>query len=178
MELPQESLLLKRPRVVATGKPYTASDSEDSAEDPISQHEPNRTQKAKRIAGRRVRPGTGRPGIAQGSEDRSIGITAGEENGNGDILAPISFNPEQAYSAEKERDTRNRNQGTSSVRVKREGHNARVQREQTHMYTGEKPHQCNICGKAFIRRPDRRGIQERTLERSLTSAVCVERPSV
>ena len=154
MELPRKSLLLKRPRVVATkGKPCTASDSEpeDSAEDPIGQHEPNRTRKAKRVAWRRVRPETGRPDIAEGAKDRSIGIS-GEENGNGDILAPISFNPEKANRAEKERDTRNRNQGTSSnfaVKVKRIGPNARVQDEQTHMHTGEKPHQCNVCGKTF-----------------------------
>ena len=158
MEFPGKSL--KRPRVIVTkGKLYTAGDSEDSDKDRIGQHEPRVTwtRKAKRIAWQRIRQGTGSkrsPDFNEGSENHIIGF-AGEENGNGDILASISFNIELDDSVGKERVTRNRNPGTSSnsrVRVKRSRHDALVQHERTRVHTEEKPHQCNVCGKTFSKR--------------------------
>ena len=158
MEFPRKSPNI--PRVIVTkGKLYTASDSEDSDEDRIGQHEPRmtRTRKAKRMAWRRIRHGTGSkrsPGFAEGSESGIIGF-AGEENGNGHILASIPFNPEHDDSAVNEAVTRKRNPWTSSnfgVWVKRSRHDALVQHERTHVHTGENPHQCNVCGKTFSKK--------------------------
>ena len=148
---------LTRPRVVVTkGKLYAASDFEDSAQGRIGQHEPNRTRKAKRVARQRAIQGTGSSGIAEDSEDCSIEISE-EVTGNGDVLAPFSFNPEHDDSVGKERDMRNRNPATSSssgVQMKRSGHSAllHVQHERTRVHSRKQPHQCNVCGKTFSKR--------------------------
>ena len=183
MEFPREGL--KRPRVIITkGKLYTASESKDSAEDRIDLHEPTRTRKAKRIARQRIRQGTASPGIAEGSEDCSI--ISGEEHGDADIFATTSFNLEHANSAGKERVTQNRNPATSSnsgLRVNKSGDNALVQHERTHVSPGAARQKKSLTSAVCVERPSVYDltwwhILGHTLEISLIGAVCVEKPSV
>ena len=60
--------------IVTKGKLYTASDTEDIAENNTDQNEATRTRKAKRMARQRVKQGSVFPGT-EGSKDRSIGIS-------------------------------------------------------------------------------------------------------